>query len=309
MSVNDIMSSNNYQILTGDCQEVLSTYGENFFHSCITDPPYGMGMDHWDHSVPDVDIWREVFRTLRPGAFCLAFCSPELYHRLACNVEDAGFVIKDQIMWMTTTKMAKHNRLKPAHEPIVVAQKPYKGSLQKNFEEWGCGLIDVENTRVPWEKEPPKGWIKGGSKRRVFGGIQNKACELITREEVWIDPSTNEPIKKELTGANDAGRYPMNIIGEVETAHQKYFYAPRANRKEKGEDNDHPTVKPVDLMAYLIKIYSPHNSTVLDPFCGSGSTGVAAIQESRNFVGIDLSEHYKEIAMRRCASAKPSTIA
>ena len=114
---------------------------------------------------------------------------------------------------------------------------------------------------------------------------------------------------RELTGANDAGRYPMNIIGEVETAHQKYFYAPRANRKEKGEDNDHPTVKPVDLMAYLIKIYSPHNSTVLDPFCGSGSTGVAAIQESRNFVGIDLSEHYKEIAMRRCADAKPSTIA
>ena len=98
-----------------------------------------MGMDHWDHSVPDVNIWREVYRTLRPGAFCLAFCSPELYHRLACNVEDAGFVIKDQIMWMTTTKMAKYNRLKPAHEPIVVGQKPYKGSLKDNHEKWGCG--------------------------------------------------------------------------------------------------------------------------------------------------------------------------
>ena len=120
-----------FSILTGNCQSVLSTYGENFFHSCITDPPYGMGMDHWDHSVPDVDIWREVYRTLRPGAFCLAFCSPELYHRLACNVEDAGFMIKDQIMWMTTTKMPKYNKLKPAHEPIVVAQKPYKGTLKE----------------------------------------------------------------------------------------------------------------------------------------------------------------------------------
>jgi site-specific DNA-methyltransferase (adenine-specific) len=154
---------------------------------------------------------------------------------------------------------------------------------------------------VPWEKEPPKGWIKGGSKRRVFGGIQNKACDLKTREEVWIDPSTNEPIVKELTGGNDAGRYPSNIIGEVQPEHQKYFYAPRATRKEKGTGNDHPTVKPVDLMAYLIKIYSPVNSTVLDPFCGSGSTGVAALSENRNFVGIDLSEHYTEIAKQRCA--------
>jgi site-specific DNA-methyltransferase (adenine-specific) len=101
--------------------------------------------------------------------------------------------------------------------------------------------------------------------------------------------------------ANPAGRYPSNIIGEVQSEHQKYFYAPRATRKEKGTDNDHPTVKPVDLMAYLIKIYSPVNSTVLDPFVGSGSTGVAAIRENRNFMGIDLSDHYTEIATRRCA--------
>ena len=229
-----------FNVLTGNCKKVLSTYGENYFHSCITDPPYGMGMDHWDHSVPDVDIWREVYRTLRPGAFCLAFCSPELYHRLACNVEDAGFMIKDQIMWMTTTKMAKYNRLKQAHEPIVVGQKPYEGSLKENHEKWGCGLIDIENTRVPWDGKPPTGWIKGGEKRRVFGGIQNKACDIKTKEEYWIDPSTNEPIAKETTGGNAAGRYPMNIIGEVQPSEQKYFYAPRATKKEKGENNDHP---------------------------------------------------------------------
>ena len=91
----------------------------------------------------------------------------------------------------------------------------------------------------------------------------------------------------------------MNIIGEVEHEHQKYFYAPRATRKEKGSDNDHPTVKPVSLMEYLIKIYSPVGSTVLDPFCGSGTTGVAAKKQHRNFVGIDLSDHYTEIARQR----------
>lgn len=275
-----------FSILLGDSKEVLSNYEDNTFHSCITDPPYGMNMDHWDHSVPSVDIWIEVFRTLRPGAFCLAFCSPELYHRLACNVEDAGFTIKDQIMWMTTTKMPKHNRLKPAHEPIVVAQKPYQGTLQNNFEKWGCGLIDTENTRVPWDKKPPTGWVKDGAKRRTFG---RDGKTTGTQEEFGT------------VDANPAGRYPSNIIGDVLPEHQKYFYAPRATRKEKGSDNDHPTVKPIDLMAYLIKVYSPKETIVLDPFCGSGSTGVAALQENRKFVGIDLSSHYVDISAKRCA--------
>ena len=275
-----------FSILLGDSKEVLSNYEDNTFYSCITDPPYGMNMDHWDHSVPSVDIWVEVFRTLRPGAFCLAFCSPELYHRLACNVEDAGFKIKDQIMWMTTTKMPKHNKLKPAHEPIVVAQKPYQGTLQNNFEKWGCGLIDIENTRVPWDKKPPTGWVKDGAKRRTFG---RDGKTTGTQEEFGT------------VDANPAGRYPSNIIGDVLPEHQKYFYAPRATRKEKGPDNDHPTVKPIDLMAYLIKVYSPKETIVLDPFCGSGSTGVAALQENRKFVGIDLSSHYVDISAKRCA--------
>ncbi len=282
------MSSNDYTLKVGDCQTVLSSFGENFFHACITDPPYGMGMDHWDHSVPSVDIWREVYRTLRPGAFCLAFCSPELYHRLACNIEDAGFVIKDQIMWMTTTKMPKYNRLKPAHEPIVVAQKPPQGTLRDNHERWGCGLIDTETTRVPWDKKPPTGWVAQGAKRRTFG---KEGKTTGTQEEFGT------------VDANPNGRYPSNIIGEVEFAHQKYFYAPRATRKEKGEYNDHPTVKPIDLMAYLIKIYSVVNSTVLDPFCGSGSTGVAAIQQSRSFVGVDLSQNYIDISTTRIQEA------
>ena len=276
-----------YTIQTGNCQEVLSSYGENCFHSCITDPPYGMGMDDWDHSVPSVDIWREVYRTLRPGAFCLSFCSPELYHRMAVNVEDAGFIIKDQIMWMTTTKMVKYNRLKPAHEPIVVGQKPYKGSLKDNHKKWGCGLIDTDNNRIAWDKKPPTGWVKDGAKRRTFG---KEGKTTGTQKEFGT------------VDANPNGRYPSNIIGEVQSEHQKYFYAPRATRKEKGANNDHPTVKPISLMEYLIRVYSPVNSMLLDPFCGSGTTGVAAIQQNREFVGIDLSEHYCDIARERISN-------
>ena len=277
-----------YSILHGECQQALSEMEDDFFHACITDPPYGMGMDEWDHSVPTVDIWKEVYRVLRPGAFCLSFCSPELYHRMAVAVEDAGFTIKDQIMWMTTTKMPKHNRLKPAHEPIVVAQKPFKGTIKDNHEKWGCGLIDTDNTRVPWDKKPPTGWVKGGAKRRTFG---KEGKTTGTQKEFGT------------VDANPAGRYPSNIIGEVQPEHQKYFYAPRATRKEKGDYNNHPTVKPVSLMSYLVKIYAAEETVVLDPFCGSGTTGVACIKENRDFVGIDMAEEYVEISNKRCEGA------
>ena len=243
-----------------------------------------MGMEHWDHSVPTVEIWEEVVRVLKPGAFCLSFCSPQLYHRMATAVEDAGFDIKDQIMWMVTTKMPKKNRLKPAHEPIVVAQKPFKGSIQKNFDEWGVGVIDVLNTRVPWDGKPPTGWVKGGAKRRTFG---KEGKTTGTQEEFGkVD-------------ANPDGRYPSNIIGEVQPEHQKYFYAPRVTRKERGDFNDHPTPKPISLMAYLSKIYCPPDRIVLDPFMGSGSTGLGALKEGREFIGIEMEEHYVDITRQR----------
>ena len=273
-----------YSILHGECQQALSEMEDDFFHACITDPPYGMGMDTWDHAVPTIDIWKEVYRVLKPGAFCLSFCSPELYHRMAVAVEDAGFTIKDQIMWMTTTKMPKHNRLKPAHEPIVVAQKPFKGTIKNNHEKWGCGLIDTDNTRVPWDKKPPTGWVKDGSRRRTFG---KEGKTTGTKKEFGT------------VDANPAGRYPSNIIGEVQPEHQKYFYAPRATRKEKGDYNNHPTVKPVSLMSYLVKIYAAEETMVLDPFCGSGTTGVACVNTNRNFIGIERDEEYYEIAKTR----------
>jgi len=289
--------SKNYELICSDNIEAMKMLPENSVDACITDPPYGMEIAGvgWDHNVPPVDTWKEVYRVLKPGAFVLSFCAPEFYHRMAVNVEDAGFRPMDMVMWMITTKMAKANRLKPAHEPIFVAQKPLEGSIEKNFEKWGCGKINIDDNRIPWDKEPPKGWIKGGSKRRAFGGNVNKAAD----QEV-----------KETVDANPNGRYPSNIIGHFEEPeHQKYFYAPRVTRKERGEYNDHPTPKPISLMRYLCRVYSPIGGLVLDPFNGSGSTGIAAIQENRKFIGIDMSQHYIDISERRiqdhCFSGEP----
>lgn len=273
-----------YQILNNDCLEVLKNMDSNSIDCCVTDPPYGMGMEHWDHSVPSREIWIEVNRVLKPGAFCLSFCSPQLYHRLAINIEDAKFKILDQIMWMTTTKMPKLNRLKPAHEPIVVAQKKLEGTIENNFTKYGVGKINIEDCRIPWDKEPPKGWVAEGVKRRKFGkGGETKGGK---QQFGTVD-------------ANPNGRYPSNIIGETLPEHQKYFYAPRASSKERMEFNDHPTPKPIALMEYLINLYCPKDKTVIDPFCGSASTGIAALKNNRKFIGIEKEHKYYCVSEKR----------
>jgi site-specific DNA-methyltransferase (adenine-specific) len=286
-----------YNLICSENVVAMKQMESNSIDACITDPPYGMDIAGvgWDHNVPPVDTWKEVYRILKPGAFVLSFCAPEFYHRMAVAVEDAGFRPLDMVVWMVTTKMAKANRMKPAHEPIFVAQKPLEGSIDKNVEKWGCGKINIENARVPWDGKPPTGWVKGGSKRRAFGGDVVKASEQAV---------------KETEDANPNGRYPSNIIGHFDNSeHQKYFYAPRATRKERGEYNDHPTPKPIALMRYLTRVYAPKGGLVLDPFMGSGSTGIAALQEGLQFVGIDMTQHYVDISERRiqdhCFSKEP----
>jgi len=274
-----------FDLHIGDNIEFLINQPENSIDGCITDPPYGMNMKDWDKDVPTKELWQGVYRVLKPGAFCLSFCSPELYHRMATKVEEGGFIIKDQVIWMITTKMAKANRLKPAHEPIVVAQKPIsEKSIKANQNKWGTGIINIEDSRIPWDKEPPTGWVKNGHKRRTFAQGGNTKGN---RE----DEGT--------TDANPNGRYPSNIVGLFDNPeHQKYFYAPRVSAKERA-GNPHPTPKPIDLMSWLIKVYTPPKGIVLDPFMGSGSTGVAALLTDRRFLGIDKEETYVKFAEER----------
>jgi site-specific DNA-methyltransferase (adenine-specific) len=79
----------------------------------------------------------------------------------------------------------------------------------------------------------------------------------------------------------------------------RYFYSPKASAEERGEGNDHPTVKPSGLLCWLIRLVTPPGGTVLDPFVGSGSTGIAAEMMQRPFIGIELKPEYLEIAERR----------
>ena len=92
--------------------------------------------------------------------------------------------------------------------------------------------------------------------------------------------------------------YHQNEYGDSGGA-SRFFYCPKANKKERGEDNTHPTVKPLALMRWLVRLVTPPNGIVLDPFCGSGSTLIAATEEGFGFIGVDVSPEYCKLAQKR----------
>ena len=160
--------------------------------------------------------------------------------------------------------------LKPAVEPIILARKPFKGTVAANVLEWGTGAVNVDGCRVGDEIVTINTWDNGA---KPFG-----------------DGAGNP-----YTGRQQTGRFPANLIhdgSDDATAGMgdasRYFYCPKASKKDRGEGNNHPTVKPTDLMRYLCRLITPPNGTILDPFMGSGSTGKAAVLEGFGFIGCDL---------------------
>ncbi len=89
-------------VIHGDSLEVLKTLDANSVDAVVTDPPYGLSFmgKKWDYSVPSVELWREVFRVLKPGGHLLSFGGTRTYHRMVCGIEDAGFDIRDQVQWI-----------------------------------------------------------------------------------------------------------------------------------------------------------------------------------------------------------------
>ena len=391
------------QLICSDCLVAMKEMADNSVDSIVTDPPYGLSFmgKQWDYDVPSVEIWKEALRVLKPGGHLLAFAGSRTYHRLAVNVEDAGFEIRDQIMWIygsgfpkslniskaidkaegvesevvgigrsgapethqTSYNMSKGGSsemggeyeitkatspeakewegwgtaLKPAHEPVVVARKPLDGTVIENVLEHGTGGINIDGCRV--------GDIVQDTSKNGRGADKHKNTVY------------ESGLKKDFDGEITTGRFPANVImdkeaGEVldeQSGHLKsgnmdsiakggqfntygvqqerhtsqigdeggasrFFYCakPSGKEKEAGLDNleaqgemerknTHPTVKPVDLMKYLCRLVTPKHGIVLDPFMGSGTTGIAANLEGFSFIGIEMDENYVKIARARIA--------
>ena len=382
----------NYQILQGDNRETLKTLADNSIDAIVTDPPYGIDFlgKSWDANTGALETYQECLRVLKPGGHILAFSAARTYHHLAVTLEQAGFEIRDQIMWIyssgfpksqdigrsiqrslgveeyeefvDTTKNSGFGQmdvartkvgqewstketqvgkarvtdpeaqkwegwgtaLKPAHEPIVLARKPIKLSIAKNCQTHGVGALNIDATRVGGDTMIVRHLKKDDGKAFTHHGDGKKNWDS------YEDVGTVR------------GRFPSNVIGEILQAdYQKYFYCPKVSRKERhiGHDdpgaqtrrardeegnvlnyaekkpgasanvlveqfqlsdagNNHPTVKPIELMKYLIKLITPPGGTVLDPFNGSGSTGCAAVELGHTYIGCELDPAYVEIAKK-----------
>lgn len=301
-----------YTLHTGDCLEVLKTIPENSIDTCITDPPYELSFmnNKWDASGISFqkETWQEVLRVLKPGATMMAFGGSRTFHRIAVAIEDAGFNIIDSIFWCNAQGFPKsHNiekamkrnygeteskawagygtQLKPAYEPILIAQKPLDGTYAENAYKYDVAGYWIDGGRIQGEPVP------------------------INKLEQWSGFGQKErpEYKQEM---NTKGRYPSNFIHDgsdevielLPEGADRFFYCTKASKKEKSYPvkNNHPTVKPLELIKYLVRLTrTPNGGTVIDPFMGSGTCGVACVIEDRDFIGIDMDENYVSIAKQR----------
>lgn len=438
----------NYQIHHGDCLDVLKTLTDNSIDAVVTDPPYGLSFmgKHWDYDVPTKEIWAECLRVLKPGGYLLAFAGTRTQHRMAVNIEDAGFEIRDMIAWVygsgfpksldvskaidkaagaereiigqkirgdvekakqagstyASAEANKNNKaifgygvenitapatdkakqwqgwgtaLKPALEPITVARKPLIGTVADNVMQHGTGALNIDGCRISTngEKISPRGsmdgstdiheawsrpWMNDKTKSENRLNIAIEKAETLGRWPAnFIHDGSDEVLQnfpetksgnlsphhrlkasdnKSMSGPNQE-RNPRNEFGGDTGSAARFFYCAKASKQDRDEGlekfekrqiarmatangtsgvpskamerfasssrNNHPTVKPTDLMRYLCRLVTSPKGIVLDPFMGSGSTGKAALLEGFNFVGIEREAEYVEIAKARIESA------
>lgn len=295
----------------GDCRHHLAEMPEASVDSCVTDPPYGLGFmgKGWDRGVPGVEFWAAVLRVLKPGGHLLAFSGTRTQHRMVCAIEDAGFEIRDQIGWAYGSGFPKsHNlpggrgtALKPAWEPICVARRPLVGTVAANVQAHGTGALNIDGCRIP-----PVDDADIDQQRRVVGfgksygngeaGIALAGSadgSLHRRDRAEFDPTRG---RWPANLINDGSDEVLGLMGEA----ARFFYSAKADKGDR-LGSKHPTVKPVDLMAYLCRLVTPPGGVVLDPFAGSGTTGMAAMREGFSAVLIELEAESVADIRRRIA--------
>ena len=329
-----------WQIIHADCLQVLPKHDAASIDAIVTDPPYGItfrGMS-WDRprsldparppgrrrsrANPSVAFrafcaeWaHECLRVLKPGGHLAAFAAPRTAHLLACGVEDAGFELRDTLMWIQSQGFpgsrplpnGRGTGLKPAYEPIILARKPVEGTLDQTLARYGTGALNIDACRV--RLSPQDCPEEGRTHTRNFAasGRGRWPANLLLSHG------------RKCTRQRCERDCPIELLG----ARHRFFYAAKAPSREReagceqlprrvvqtfkiGEKyeqlckaNIHPTVKPIDLMRWVVRLLTPPGGLVLDPFAGSGSTGAAVVLEGARFIGIERERDYIPIARAR----------
>ena len=425
--------NNEYKLYQGSMLDMLKVIEFNSIDSIVCDPPYELNFmgKSWDNAGVSFNsnTWKQCYEVLKPGGYLLSFGGSRTYHRIAVAIEEAGFEIRDTIMWLygsgfpksmniglaidkkngidnrtgkvksdgsatgsiVTTRTGNLKKeyeeriaqnewqgwgtcLKPSFEPIIVARKPFKGSLVDNVIKNGVGGLNIDECRVDFvsvedykitanKNQHEKFGTLPMTNNNVYGDysmIQPKnysatgrfpANTILTYEETDFDevcggfPYTknskrNEKHNKDTEYTNtytpSKAIYTENNTYDDSGSASRYFYCAKASKKDRDEGldtfekkvscdrneecysanvpfnrsanpkrNTHPTVKPTTLMQYLVRLVTPKNGVILDPFNGSGSTGKAVMYENKErnknykYIGIELNEEYLPIAKAR----------
>jgi site-specific DNA-methyltransferase (adenine-specific) len=317
------------EIHHGDCIDVMRTLPDNSVDSIVTDPPYGLGFmgKAWDALPPGEDWARECLRVLKPGGHLLAFGGTRTWHRLAVAVEDAGFEIRDSIAWMYGSGFPKHRAaLKPAFEPVVMARKPYKGSLTANEALHGTGALNIDGCRLS-ALTPEEVARSGKSTNGIFGfGSIDWKAEAQPHAGRWpANVVLDEDMAGVLDGQSGISKSPpvgsvariKAIPGQIAKGAEpdrvspnghgdsggasRFFYVAKAPKRERPvvDGVAHPTVKPLALMRWLVRLVTPPGGTVLEPFAGSGATVEACILEGFHYIAIEREAEYLPLIQAR----------
>lgn len=266
----------------------------------------------------------ELLRIIKPGGHILSFCSTRRYARMACGLEDAGWEVRNILMWVFGTGFPTWTS---------VSQQIDKMHGKK-------GRVVCENNnrknRTNWDKSDKQivapATAEAEQWEGYYGNVKNSFEPILLARKPLSEKTVAENVLKWGTGVlnidacriqnndqkSDKGRFPSNVILSPESATamdqqaghyvSQYFFCPKPSKKEKdfgceNNGNTHPTIKPVKLLRWLLDLIAPPGSTVIDIFCGSGTTGMACALNNLKFVGIEKEETYHRIAKRRIMAA------
>jgi site-specific DNA-methyltransferase (adenine-specific) len=329
------------RLILGDCLEVMPTLEADSVDAVVTDPPYGLSFmgKHWDHGVPNTDFWQAMYRVAKPGAYLMAFGGTRTVHRIATNIEDAGWIIRDQLVWIYATGFPKGKaNLKPAHEPIVLARKPgplrplaidecriaaepysYPNGPKGNVDPSSYNLGRIEE---PVESHPAGRWPSNvllsdpelfdepnpyvvGSGAVTTGGLSDGGASSIfgtdmeRREATWTTKDTGGYSRFFIVPKADRAERERGLADRPKQEQEAKYGSIQEFSSNPPRANVHPTVKPIDLMRHLVRLVTPIGGLVLDPFLGSGTTALAASEEGFRCIGIEKEAEYLEIAKGR----------
>lgn len=307
MTINVIMEVNTIQLVS--CLDGMKKLPENSVDMVCTDPPYfldGLGSD-WNKGKLDkkgtssvvgnlpkgmkfdrkqskkfydfyTEVSKEVFRVLKPGGAFISFSSPRLYHSMTMAVEEVGFEIRDMLAWVYTQSQVK--------------------AFSQDY------IIENDKSKTREEKDKLKEMCKDWRTPQLKPAIEPMCLAVKPIEGRYIDNfekyGTGLLNASEDTKVDD--KFPSNVMTTQNGVLDKVFLVKKPTKGEKGEFNSHLSVKPVELIEHLIQLFTKRDAIILDPFMGSGTTAIAAIQCGRKYIGYDINQEYIDISNKRLLS-------